>query len=311
MFLIFSAIIIVLGYIFFILPRYDYVSQTTFLIVPKNARIASNANATVNDIAFIARESLSDLSKKNVAVDVDRIEDHDIMIMSVFSHNPKDTVVAEKKVITTAIQAIAKNYDIDQDILLKVIAKDNAPQRTFLASYAPYVVMVVIIVGVFAGVLLLFSLVSRMRNDHKRSHLVNGEKIFARYHADVDSIKKNSTFQKNDENDKSDYVTTVAKSDAKIDVVDHLKNKVKQKNAIEDEESQIKKIQEDALDMKENILPSGLPATPGNLPVVDLEKIGFSSQETQNNIFKKEDDVQEPTEEELKARLNELLNGKL
>ena len=58
-------------------------------------------------------------------------------------------------------------------------------------------------------------------------------------------------------------------------------------------------------------MPEVLPTTPGNLPVVDVSDFGLDDTENSEEMNTQEEELAEPTEEELKARLNELLGGKL
>lgn len=310
-FLIFSAIIVVLGYIFFILPRYDYVSQTKLLIVPQDIVIASNADHVMNNIVLIARSAVEEnenVMKYGAHVELERITDHDVMTISVFSHNAKDGAILQKSALKNILQEIDAFYALSSDISIKTISQDNVPQKTYVAKYAPYVLMVSIAIGVISGVLAIFYLIDRMRDEKDYDDAIDGKKIFEKYN---DVQKKHNVHtmqndvQKKEEDDNDDIVAVIPSIELEEEdesVAEEVLEDIK-KEDVETEEEIKEELQ------KEGVVPSGLPTTPGNLPVVDVDNLGFS--QDKNDGVSEINDEKEPTEEELKARLNELLNGKL
>ncbi|PID52183.1 MAG: hypothetical protein CR972_03510 [Candidatus Moraniibacteriota bacterium] len=295
-FLIFSAIIVVLGYILFILPRHDYISQTRLLIIPQNAVVAAHTDNVMNNMALIAEEAANDndvVKRYNARVEVHHLEKHSVLSISVFSHTVADSANLQKTVLRDILKEINQSYSLTSDVSITVLSQQNMPaEKTLSAVFAPYILIFFILVGIVAGVFAIFYIVDCMREEKEYNEVIDGKKIFERY---------NDVGQKNDvhiiEQDKKDMI--------KEGVIDEVK--VREKNKVIKEDIQKEKYSNP---QKEDAIPSGLPTTPGNLPVVDVNVLGFS-QDKNTNDAKEIENNKEPTEEELKARLNELLSGKL
>lgn len=307
-FLIFAAIVVALGYVFFVLPQPTYIFQTQFLVIPQNETVASHADLVVNDLVLISNNAIKnnkDLERFGAQSVMRRIKDHDVMEMSIFLRDQKNISLIERSLIKSAVSDIEKLYDIDSDFDLKVLVRDQRPYKRPFVLYAVYGVIFSITIGVVAGILALFYLLDHVRGEKEYKQMINGKKIFEKY---------NAINQKVEQKVKVENINEKKKQNKILRSKDVEQVKISQKEKPQRIEE---KITNEFEVKKEEIgaMPSSIAVTPGNLPVVDLNRIGFT-QKTDAEDEKIHESVdsnvdREPTEEELKARLNALLNGKL
>lgn len=317
-FLIFGAIAVVLLYISFVMPQPAYVSDTTILVSPQNVIIASNAQHTINNIVLIAQQSVA---RNTHVIDYDgdvrisRIKDHDAFHIVVRGHTEKNVRDMENSIIVDVRQDLAQYYNIGEDFSLSILTKDVTAHKTLVAYFAPYVLMFAISIGAVAAVFALFYMIDLARDKKTYSSAINAKNIFDQYHTDHVNHDKIFGIQKEEVGDISDeFLNDTVVYDKEPTPFVHEKTTTTQVNT----EKSAQDIVQDHVD-DDNVVepvqkihvPDGLPATPSNLPVVDLDNIGFSASEKNSDGIEESESTNEPTEEELKARLNELLNGKL
>jgi len=309
-FLIFVAMSTVLLYVFFIMPQSYFVGKTSLLIIPKTIVIASNADNIVNDIVFIANESIkhnADVQSYVMSVDVNRLKSHDIVQIVVQSESKNGITSIEKSVLKSVITDIEKYYTINTDFAIK-IAQSQVIQKDMLVQVASYVVMIVVVIGVIAGVLALFYMIDLMKSRGEYDDNISGEKIFAGYNVDKHTIgSKVKDIDYEIEQISNDNHAVIQSDDEDISTKEEFVQSEQREKDDVVVESQVNEVS-----LTDISAPDGLSTTPGNLPIIDTNDFGFGSVEktTIDNENTSSDDG-EPTEEELKARLNELLNGKL
>ncbi len=319
-FLIFVAIFTIILYSIFVMPNPDFVGKTDLLIVPENLTSATNIDNTVNDMVFVSSAEMSNntqLGKYNVDVKITKIPEHDIINISIFANSQKDIQSIEETVILSVVESIKKHYSVNEDFTIKIIQKSDIV-KTDVAIFAPYILMITVAVGLIAGVLTLFYMIDMLREKSEYDENIDGEKIFAQYKnqktQELDSDIK-------DEDIKSDNDEFVEESFVKDELVDEYvdenknnenlpKNQITTKEVVEKKSNTVT-----TATMPSSPIPEGLPTTPGNLPVVDVSDFGITTENNTTDSIPTEEDCEagktEPTEEELKARLNELLSGKL
>ena len=309
-FFIFSAIFVVLGYILFILPRHDYVFQTRFLIIPENIVTASYVDNAINDISLIAQDAADgdkNVISHNAQVNVVRIEGYDIITISIFLHSNDNPAELQKSILKNILQEIDKYYSLSEDIRIETMSQDNVLQKTTVVKWASYILMVAIVLGVVSGALAIAYLVGRMREDQGHDDVIDGKKIFEKYN---DAQQKNEVHTMSGDI-QEDYANV---GDGVYDIVQEEPANIEEfpVEEIVEESVNVEKVQDEKKENEKieqkDVMPSGVPTIPGNLPVVDIDDFGINKQKNENNDI---DNNKEPTEEELKARLNELLNGKL
>lgn len=303
-FLIFVAIAAVILYVFFVMPQPNYVSKTSLLIIPQTEIIASNTDNVIDNIVFIAQNALNDdgATKNDITkVNVVRLPDTSIIQFIIQTKSPvgigtvKDTAI--KKVLTE----ISKYYDLNIDFTIKVVKKEAVHKTTF-STFALYFVMVFVVIGLIAGVFALFYMIDLFQIKNEYDQNINGKKIFANYHLDKklkqesDNVIDKDEIIVNDNIEINEDKTNIAK-DVNVD--------------LESEEKNEEDIVEKPTLTTKSEMPEVLPTTPGNLPVVDVSDFGLDNTENSEEMNTQEEELAEPTEEELKARLNELLGGKL
>jgi hypothetical protein len=358
-FLIFVAIFVVSLYAIFVMPRPEFVDKTSLLFVAENTTTATNLNYIINDIVYISQNVVNnnaELQNNNVKVDVKRISEHNIIEIKIFTDSLEYIDTLEYDVIKEITKNIKKHYVLDKDLTVTIVAKSNATQTT-IARIAPYVVMIMVAVGIIAGILVLFALFEQRREDTEYDDNIDGQKIFAHYNnLQFFNNKEQGSGLDDEENDDLLCEETVNNDNSLEDennitlnedvVVEENSNKegqqkkeeiiqeqqevskttIEKQEIVEDEEflgktphiaggSPQEEIQKDTQnnDMDNaSVTPAGLQTTPGNLPVINLDEIGFGGDSTKNeDVCTDVNNDDEPTEEELKARLNDLLSGKL
>lgn len=303
--MIFVAIGVVLLYITCIMPQPAFVSETTLLVVPHNMVIASNADRTLNDIVLIAQQSIvhnTNIVAYDANVKVTRVKDHNAIHIAVYGHTEKDVSHLEISALAGVRDSIARYYVFGDDLSIEIISKDMYAHKTTSAYFAPYVLMITISLGLIAGIFALFYMIDLVRDKKTYSDSLNAKKIFRTYHTNHRSEEVRDASL----DDPVEYVAPIGEREEKtVQEVDVTTPVAQKKEVVHD-------IKYDNAAVKQARVPDGLSATPSNLPIVDLDVIGFTNEG--NNVLATEDEVDsitEPTEEELKARLNELLNGKL
>ncbi len=306
---IIAAIISVFLYVFVIVPRADYVMQTTVLIDSRNPTVFANIDHIVNNIVYIARESVASSNEVgNVMqyVHVERITNTDMISIAIYADAKDNMRNIQTKVYNTIFNNVQKYYTINKDISVKIIHKDQESKKTISAGVVPYVLMIVIAMGAIAGVLALFQMIDLMRDVKSEKNTIDGKKIFEKYQPNILSeyMQREDKDVKPRAQEKKEEHKEVATA---IQSVTQVKKAEKiQEVALKEEKKEIV-----APITHKTSVPDGLPTIPGNLPVVDISALGFRKRDA--DIINSQIDVSpaEPTEEELKARLNELLNGKL
>ncbi len=318
--LIFVAIATVLLYVFFVMPRPEFVGKTSLLVVAENATSAINLDHTINDIVYISQDVAQhniEVQKYDADVKISRVKDHNIIEVDVFANSIEDVDATEYSVMKDITKYIKKQYSLDKDLSITVVVKDGVRQ-TDLARVAPYIVMIVIAVGVIAGVLALFYLFdTKQHSKDEYDENIDGEKIFAHYNTQTFDDAESDVIEKVDTDNVVGEIeieeNTDSYEDEKFDDLDEekiIEQEVKELSELvtkelEDEEK------EKVINNINTASPDGLQTTPGNLPVINMDELGFGSAVVDDASLEMEQDDVEPTEEELKARLNELLSGKL
>ena len=325
-FLIFVAIATVILYVFFVMPQPDYVGKTSLLITPQTQLIASDTDSVMNNIVFMTQSVLSgsDVIKEGDAkVSVARLSGTSIVQFIVRAESAVSVGNVKNIVIKEALAEVSKYYDINTDFTIKVVEKEVA-HKTTLSTFALYVVMVVVAIGLIAGLFALFYVIDLFRMKNEYDENIDGKKIFADYYSD--KILHN---HENDNNG-SEGIIVMNNDDNKdgdTGEIEKKKNIIKKDEDDADSEAAAvdkvvanpkhETVSDEAIIEKPTFIatsgaPEGLPTTPGNLPVVDMNDFGPGENASSDGAdIQNAEDLVEPTEEELKARLNELLDGKL
>jgi hypothetical protein len=206
------------------------------------------------------------------------------------------------------------------DIIMYVVSTDTVPRMNVFVAYMPYALMIIIAIGAIAGVFAIFSLIDAMRYpaQYNIARTMDGRKIFEKFHtpyaepidAKQNDVESRIFAQKANEIDDNDH--------RKLDNDnEYIKTKNENVELIHTERDHSMSVEEKSASVAKNEFmidhagtPEGLVSIPGNLPVVDVESLGFPlSHDAQDRVD--EGNIAEATEEELKERLNQLLSGKL
>ncbi len=308
-FLIFVAITAVILYVFFVMPQPNYVSKTSLLIIPKTEIVASNIDNVIDNLAFVAQNSLNNkevFENDVVKIDVARLSNTSIIQFTTRTKFPTNIGNIENTVIKEAFIEISKYYDLNDDFAIKIVKREGMHKAKF-SIVALYSVIVIAIIGLIAGILALFYMIDILKMRSEYNENINAKKIFADYKSDkqlYNTIDEDEVTIDNNRN-----IQKVS------DDIEIIKDKIDKNNNINvDSESEVeneKNIEKETTLTTGSEMPEVLPTTPGNLPVVDVSDFGFKDDASSEKLIQEEKEMTEPTEEELKARLNELLNGKL
>lgn len=312
--LIVAAIVAIMIYIVWIGSSGAYHMQTVFLVVPQDHVIAEQSLQVMNDILYIIESSLP--QDAHIA----HREQSGVFILTVSGDRISDVQRLHHNIVQTISRNVKKYYDIPDGIVIHVVSSDVQPQKNSLMVFAPYVLMIIIAVGAIAGVFAIFNLFDALRETQDSAIMrpMDGKKIFEKFHT-----RHTSSLDKN--NIDRDHHIEITDADSMYDdqeasslnknVEDHNVNVHKEilhttpiTSHMHYEDPEIL-ISTDNKKMSVDT-PEGFATIPGNLPIVDVAQLGFVTRKN-TKVDVSEDDVKEPTEEELKARLNQLLNGKL
>ncbi|MEN8252370.1 MAG: hypothetical protein ABFQ53_02215 [Patescibacteria group bacterium] len=328
-FLIFVAIVTIVLFTVLALSRPNFVEQTSLLVLPENTETSVNLDSTINNIVYISENAVQnneDVDKYNGEIEIERMEEHDILNVFVYGKSANDVKALEKSVFAGVVRDIKKFYTINEDISIKIIDKTEV-EKTPLAMKTPYVIMVAVAVGLIAGVLIFFAKYDGKKEEERE---IDAASIFAHYNNAPKQTTEETEDVEND-NDVIEDEMSVTINDAPEEKEFEKKEDVGVVEIEKEEESkEVEKeiIMSDVIEKNQNfkkdnveadtsfdnvVTPEGLPTTPGNLPIVDVSDFGGGDKEVVNEFTQEDVEIgkTEPTEEELKARLNELLNGKL
>ncbi len=288
--IIFGAIFIILGYIFFVMPLPLYVSQTQFLVTFNDVALASHADHVMNDIVYIAQKKSETDVQTTVHADIARVRNHDILSMTVSAHDVHTVRAQEKAVLAQVFTHIGAFYDMKNDVSVSVLTHDAAPHKNMLVVIAEYITILAVVCGVFSGVRIILHLTQTQRTHALPK--IDARNIFGPYAVHTKDTDQ-YTMDQGDVQDREEPMNDTMESPFITDEDEILEEEIHDdtEDATQDAEAGVD-------------VPKGLVRTPGNLPVTDATDFGLPQ-------TAHADDVAEPTEEELKARLNALLNGKL
>ncbi len=316
-FLIFIAITAVVLYVFFIVPQPNYESKISLLLIPKAEFIASDMSSITNNVVFITQNILNDgnLINDTAKVKVVQLQGTSIIQFIIQADSINNVNKIENIAIKNSLIKISKYYNINSDLSIKIIKKEPV-HKTAFSSFASYFVIFFAIVGLIAGLFALFYIIDLLQMKNRYDESIDGKKIFANYNSDHALYNDNHIENENIIID-DEYDSNFKNKENIVKVDNNTNNKVKiadeiidsESNAINSDKSVVEKSPVEMISK----VPEGLPTTPNNLPVVDVSDFGLGGKdENINEINTKEsEEIAEPTEEELKARLNELLGGKL
>jgi hypothetical protein len=327
---------------FFVVSQPEFENATTIMVTAKTEIISNNLDYTINNIVYI-----SDLvANKNVLVVEDGAKvivkrndvDNSIVDIKVLASSPKEVENITKDILPEITKKISRYYQLDVDISIKIISTSVPVHRTLIV-WASYIVMTIVAIGLISAIMLVLHFLDR-REEKRYEENIDGESIFAHFNSNVfeninDRQERDCVLEDKNQDDVERNVELMEDkneelSETVIEQEEQIEDeKIANKKGVEEKKDidniNKKNEQEVLADTSQEVInaPAGLQATPGNLPIVDLEGIGFSNVSDNNivaegNLSDMDEDVCdvtqedcEPTEEELKARLNELLNGKL
>jgi capsular polysaccharide biosynthesis protein len=299
----FVAILGMGAYAVFVVLQPQYVSHTSFIITQKDHAIQfTQMDRVVNDIVFIAQESIYDNSvvkQYNARVNIASAGDANVILIDVYAKDPRVIKNVEKNVFEEMTKSVRMYYTEDA-VSMRTLHHDRMPQHTRFSRFFTYGIMVVIVAGIVAGVRVLYYYIDQTRDKRVRVTSLDGKKIFEKFHFNPVMEKHEEDAQPKAQKDKEEEII-ISESDHKID--QQSKEETKKEQSLAYTEAK------DVRTMNVATIPGGLAATPGNLPVVDVGALGFVT--TQSRINESAVETNEPTEDELKARLNDLLRGKL
>jgi hypothetical protein len=306
--LIVAAIVAIVIYIMWIGSGGAYSMQTIFLVVPKDHVIAVQSSHVMDNILYIIDSSLP----KNAHIT--HRENTGVFTLTVSG----DRISAVQKDHTNIVQTISSNvkkyYHMPDDIVMYVVSNDAQPRKNSFMILMPYLLMTIIAIGAIAGVFAIFSLFDALRETRKDGHTqpMDGKKIFEKFHAKdfstTDAMIDRDHMQERSRADQGSLLQDKHVNENNKNVVKDEKQKTMDTSQVRHEDP-VPFVHTDSESLSVDI-PEGFATIPGNLPVVDVARLGFASK-NDAKADAVEHDIKEPTEEELKARLNQLLNGKL
>lgn len=224
-----------------------------------------------------------------------------------------DSARAAADTLRGAIGGVTENVRVfyGSDVALKVVHVDPVARRGVLDGVAPYALVIAVAAILVVGVLELWG--TRGAAMQPTIPPWQSRHIFASVHPPVHSRARSGVARPQSPsgaaNAKSDIVNVHA---AQLAKQERALPSVKEKAAFVFSKTDTAPHTRAAADTERPVTSSSpTQAVPGNLPVVDLAVLGGegdSATPTDTAVSLPSD---EPTEEELKARLNALLGGKL
>ncbi len=289
--------------------------QAQMVIVPVAHNVASIAvpQTTVYILSFSTRNH--EWAQRDVRVSVQQVGKSDAVRITVYGAHIRDVVEAMRNILAAAERDVQAVYGAD--VRFSVLHADRTVQKRMIVAAAPYGAMIAGATALIMATLWFFDQYGQRRAQRPVPQSPwEARRIFASVHApsvrDTHGVPSHST---------SEQVHGDGYDSSRDDVA-HQSTTQRQKDATLPEEQgstpslghrDIESVVTSAAPVH---LPSGLQTTPGNLPVVDVTTLGIAHA-TQKTPHVNDDPTAsapsstEPTEEELKARLNALLSGNL
>ena len=280
-----------------------YRSQVYFLLLPQSTRATYQLNQISYNLSALINTSLFYQKKNGGAKSLSAtvLPQSSIVKMEVVTADPKKNDQVREEAVRSFLRQAARYYDIEKDLEIRIINRTKAQKKTlywptfFLSS------------GLALGLWLLIQWLSPfLLSGRERSLSFNLSKIYneAEWKPLREKVRKKT--RETQSIVKKSKISSRKENIVKTEIVSGNKART----------SSVKTI-------KKAGAPGNLPiageekrgSVPGNLPIATegnyVETASQASHAEKNLSRKVEDKNSEPTEEEYKQRLNQLLKGEM
>lgn len=314
----------------------DYKSQISILVLPKNERIATNIELVKNNLEYLFKDEYKKKGIESGEIKIVSKKDNTIITFEISSNDQEKLRNADREVVQDFFDIASKYYSIKNDLEMSLVGDvvvESQPKSfgLALAVSAALGFLISFIVFWLTDILDgIFSKLSRvdvsqrvlsvqdleMKNKILDSEVVkqdNDETPSIREELEIESIKKDREeglnaierlYSEYDQNHSFDLTQTQESIEGEILETEDKRFGAKEE-VLEENEVEKKEASNDAS------LGTSKGAAPSNLPISDNVVIIGGDAEENKESTPQESKSAEPTNEEYKKRLNQLLKGEM
>lgn len=328
---------ILLIFTFLQMERPAFEIENKFIVVPQNSIVADDMSNVINNIVEIASDQQNDelIENKRAIVEAERLNETSMFKINVFGQTEKDAKELSEAVIYNILKDVSKYYDVKTDINVELVKGDNVVQND-LNKVLPIIFWLLVGILISILIVMIVELVAPKKNSNKKVidlrnviNNVDSNREVTSNNAKIQNVESTPVYNLQDsvntnyefnsfQNRELEEVNKV--EDEKIEQEKNEEKKfVSEKRVVEveskkDELIQSEKIVSQPIQMVKANSGVSRSGAPSNLPVVEFNAESGSDDEMINESpqsSNSENVSDEPTEEELKARLNKLLKGEM
>lgn len=326
--------------VFLQMEKPSFKIENKFIVVSQNSAMASDMNHIINNIVNIANEQQeSDLVKNfRARVKVERLAETSMFKISVLAQNEKEVKELNDRVIYRVYEDISKYYQVSSDVKIDSLKKSEVIKDEF-SGILPIIFW--ILVGILISILVVMVveiIIPKEKSERKividfgnkngtekNVDLKNTKNDFSKIKQEVPVYDLKSSLEKKEVNLKYEFFNSFQRKNnlTTNDLVNSsFKGGVLPINSQKElmigfsdfknfEEKRPSFVDRSSNNLVEdNLNNSSVQAkAPINLPITSSFKENSNLQELEKNNSQTTK-LDEPTEEELKERLNKLLSGK-
>lgn len=340
---------VLLVFTFLQMERPDFEMESEFIVIPQNSIVANDMNNIINNIVNIASDQQNNelIKEKRAMVEVKRLNETSMFQVNVLAQSEKEAKELNEQVAYNILKDVSEYYDVKAGINIKLV-KDGVAEKNALNGVLPIIFWALVGVLISILVVMIVELVTPGKNDKEKvvdlRNVINNVELNQEVNFGSQSQVQTKIQEQKVESAPSynlqDSVNTKYEFNSFQDRgLEEINNAEEQLDQIEKEEETVANVEENTEDSNlteiveekvvekkvEEIKPvqkvvqqtqvntgAGRSGAPSNLPVVEFNAESTSDEVTnETQVESSEGGSDEPTEEELKARLNKLLKGEM
>lgn len=314
----FTVIIgVLLAVVFFQMEKPKFEIENKFIVVPQTSIISNDMNNVMNNIVSLISEQEKNNLIDSTQVKVERINNSSMFKITVLAKNEEKVKELNDKINYKMLDEVTQYYKLNSDLKINLIKKSEVTENS-LNKILP--IFFWILIGILVSILIImFVEIITPKNKKNKKVVIDFSqskniKDKENYSRNIDSenevydLKTSLSQRKPSDNNREinknyEFLSSSQKNSKNTNYKESLAEIVSNSN----EDTTIEKNQVNFVDRSvnlentENNYQNNDSFVPNNLPIV--------SEEIENTNIPENSD--EPTDEELKARLNALLSGKL
>lgn len=303
--------IAILGVIVMMICALRFPYRVSATVVPVASDTVSSALA--HNIVYFFDLYAHDLAATDASADVTArvVGASDVVRVTAYGATPQSAVQALRDAHTAVQRDVQAVYGTT--VTMATLRTDHTVTRRAIVALAPYGIMIAVAVMAVVAVMWFFEMRENARMASSVVPSWEARRVFASVHPPTQKHTSVPTVAQL--TDKKNSATAHIDADASVTPPASQTHGVAQEQkddtiamatpAVAQSQTEQSSVTPSPAPVS---LPSGLQTTPGNLPVVDVTALGIVPTDP---VAPHTENAPEPTEAELKARLNALLGGTL